>query len=137
MPYKRKKTVQNNGMKKGLKTKRKNKDLDQIDDDLQPENAKKLLNQDIDFDKPGSGQFYCVECSRHFIDEEARNKHRRTKVHKRRLKALEISPYTIEESERAAGHGSWVTPAKRKIETLTRETLEQDLEPKRMKIGSA
>lgn len=33
------------------------------------------------------------------------------------MKALEIEPYTIEESERAAGVGSWVQPKKRKIET--------------------
>ncbi|XP_044581568.1 zinc finger protein 593 homolog [Cotesia glomerata] len=133
MPYKRKKTVQGHGMKKGLKTKRKNKDLDEIESDRQEENAQKLLNQDIDLDQAGFGQFYCVECARHFIDEEARDKHRRSKVHKRRLKALEVDPYTIEESERAAGHGNWISPKKRKIETLTRENVSLP-DNKRMKI---
>jgi bud site selection protein 20 len=38
-------------------------------------------------------------------------------VHKRRLKALELEPYSIEESERAAGKGSYQAPKKRKIET--------------------
>jgi len=33
------------------------------------------------------------------------------------MKALETEPYTIEESERAAGLGSFVAPKKRKIET--------------------
>lgn len=45
--------------------------------------------------------------------------HFTTKVHKRRLKALELEPYSIEESERAAGKGSYIEPQKRKIETLT------------------
>lgn len=33
------------------------------------------------------------------------------------MKALELEPYTIEESERAAGLGSFKAPQKRKIET--------------------
>lgn len=43
--------------------------------------------------------------------------HFRTKVHKRRLKALETEPYTVEESERAAGQGSYVAAKKRALET--------------------
>lgn len=66
--------------------------------------------------------------------------HFKTKVHKRRLKALELEPYSIEESERAAGKGSYVTPQKRKIETVMREDLnkkDMDVEPnaKVMKIN--
>lgn len=34
------------------------------------------------------------------------------------MKALELEPYTIEESERAAGHGNWNVAKKRKIQTL-------------------
>lgn len=54
---------------------------------------------------------------RYFIDKEALKGHFKTKVHKRRLKALEMEPYTIEESERAAGIGSYIPPKKRKMET--------------------
>lgn len=43
--------------------------------------------------------------------------HFRTKAHKRRLKALELEPYTIEESERASGKGSYQAPKRRKVET--------------------
>lgn len=53
------------------------------------------------------------------------------------MKALETEPYTIEESERAAGLGSFVAPKKRKIETQkptveakrpkTEEELEEDM----------
>lgn len=35
----------------------------QIDNDLQSENAEKLLNQDVDNDKPGDAQFYCLHCA--------------------------------------------------------------------------
>lgn len=90
----------------------------QIDEDLKPENAEQLVNQVTDHDKPGAAQFYCVHCARYFIDNQALHEHFRTKVHKRRLKALEAEPYSIEESERAAGFGSWKAPQKRKIETI-------------------
>lgn len=33
------------------------------------------------------------------------------------MKALELEPYSIEESERAAGAGSFVAPKKRALET--------------------
>lgn len=84
------------------------------------ENAEKLLNQDVDLDLPGSAQHYCIHCARYFIDDQALNEHFKTKVHKRRLKALELEPYSIEESERAAGLGSFKLPSKRKIETQTK-----------------
>jgi len=60
--------------------------------------------------------FHCL-CRRYFINATALNDHFRTKVHKRRLKALELEPYTVEESERAAGQGNYILPKKRKIET--------------------
>lgn len=99
-----------------VKTKTKS-DILQIDEDLQPENAKKLLNQEPDLDKPGNAQFYCLHCARYFINEQALQDHFKTKVHKRRLKALELEPYTVEDSERAAGFGNFKLPTKRKIET--------------------
>ncbi|XP_014206485.1 zinc finger protein 593 homolog [Copidosoma floridanum] len=108
-------------IKKSHRTKRRTKDLDEIDEDLIEENVKQLLNQEIDLDKPGAAQHYCIHCARYFIDQKALEDHFRTKVHKRRLKALELEPYTIKDSERAAGQGSFVLPKKRKIETLRTE----------------
>ncbi|EDV47391.1 zinc finger protein 593 homolog [Drosophila erecta] len=92
------------------------RDLDQIDDDLRTRSGE-LINQNVDLDKPGFAQFYCVHCAKYFIDDTAMQAHFRTKVHKRRLKALEIEPYSIEEAERAAGRGSFVKPKKRSMET--------------------
>jgi len=50
-------------IKKKYRTKRRTKDLDQIHEDLRPENADRLRNQDIDHDLPGSGQHYCLTCA--------------------------------------------------------------------------
>ncbi|XP_054730863.1 zinc finger protein 593 homolog [Anastrepha obliqua] len=92
------------------------RDLDQIDDDLRTKSAE-LINQAVNLDEPGFAQFYCVHCAKYFIDDHAMQAHFRTKVHKRRMKALELEPYTVEEAERAAGQGSYKAPKKRVIKT--------------------
>lgn len=111
--------------------------MDEIDEDLKEENARKLLNQKVDFDKPGAAQYYCVHCARYFIDKTALHTHFNTKGHKRRMKALELEPYTIQESERAAGKGSYIRPQKRKIETMTQKDLDINVasDAKVMKIN--
>lgn len=48
--------------KKKYRTKRRTKDIDQIHDDLEPENSVKLLAKN-DPDLPGSGQYYCLHCA--------------------------------------------------------------------------
>ncbi|XP_043259493.1 zinc finger protein 593 homolog [Colletes gigas] len=129
MVYKRKKYHRGDThLKKGWRTKRRKKDLDEIDEDLKDENVKNLLNQEVDLDKPGAAQYYCIHCARYFINNTALQDHVSTKVHKRRLKALELEPYSIEESERASGKGSYVAPEKRKIETITRDNFKMDIE---------
>jgi len=126
-PYKRKKYhAGDTHLKKGWRVKRRTKDLDQIDQDLAPQTVDKLLNQDVDYEQPGLAQFYCVHCAKHFIDGNAFNEHVRGKPHKRRMKALETEPYTIQESERAAGMGSYVQPKKRKMETLLPESVKNE-----------
>lgn len=54
------------------------------------------------------------------------------KVHKRRMKALELEPYTADEAARCAGQGSYVKPQKRKMET--QPSKEEYAEGKRMKV---
>ncbi|XP_028169037.1 zinc finger protein 593 homolog [Ostrinia nubilalis] len=125
MTYKRKKYHHGDThLKKRWRLRNRKKDLDQIDVDIKEENAEKLLNQDVDLDLPGSAQHYCLHCARYFIDDQALTEHFKTKVHKRRLKALELEPYSIEESERAAGYGSFKQPSKRKIETQNTKKLD-------------
>ncbi|TEB36840.1 hypothetical protein FA13DRAFT_1622903, partial [Coprinellus micaceus] len=62
-----------------------------------------LEAQPIDYDLPGLGQHYCVECAKYYETDNALKSHWKSKVHKRRLKELKEPAYTIEESERAAG----------------------------------
>lgn len=76
-----------------------------------------MLNQSVDLDKPGFAQFYCLHCAKYFINDHSMQAHFRTKVHKRRLKALELEPYSHEEAERAAGHGNFKNAEKRVIKT--------------------
>lgn len=92
------------------KTKRRTKDHDQIHFDLKPEQAKRLLNQPVDYDQTGNAQFYCIYCARYFISNEALKSHCSTKPHKQRMKALTVEPYTQDEADRAAGLGSYKKP---------------------------
>ncbi|XP_047538325.1 zinc finger protein 593 homolog [Vanessa atalanta] len=125
MPYKRKKYhVGDTHLKKRWRVRNRKKDLDQIDVDLQEDNAEKLLNQEVDLDRPGAAQHYCLHCARYFINNHALLEHFKTKVHKRRLKALELEPYSIEDSERAAGYGNFKLPSKRKIVTQNSENTD-------------
>ena len=90
--------------KANLKTKRYRRDVDQVVlEDMQPENSKKLLNQELDEYKPGLGQYYCVTCARYFISHESLQGHFKTKEHKKRFKTTKDIPYSHEEAERAGG----------------------------------
>lgn len=117
-PYKKKKHHTGDTFyKRKYRTKHRQRDLDQIDEDLKEQNSERLLNQHPDPDLPGEGQFYCIYCARYFIDDFTLNQHLKTKAHKKRLKDLKTEPYTIEESERAAGFGNFIQPNTRIIES--------------------
>ncbi|KAG7303375.1 hypothetical protein JYU34_011866 [Plutella xylostella] len=149
MPYKRKKYHHGDThLARRWRVRNRTKDLDEIDVDLKEENSEKLLNQSVDLDLPGAAQHYCLHCARYFIDDKALKDHFKTKVHKRRLKALELEPYSIEESERAAGYGNFKKAEKRKIVTQNTEkpvatdqdgdTVIEDISPiKKQKIDDA
>ena len=53
-------------------------DLDQLFDDMKPEAAERLLNQEVDHELPGMGQHYCVPCGYVFARSFARSIHRAT-----------------------------------------------------------
>lgn len=89
---------------KRYKTKRRTRDLDLIYDDLSSkEKIYNLKHQPIDENKPGLGQYYCIECAKYFENQNALDRHWKGKVHKRRLKDLKVKPYTNLESEAATG----------------------------------
>ena len=128
MVYSKKGKINRKDHKNDWKTKRKTKDLDEIDADLLPEKRQKLINQEFDPEQVGGAQWYCVHCARYFVSEDVMKGHFRSKPHKKRLKQLIDEPYSIEESERAAGMGSYIPPKKRKMETQKdEEKIEVDL----------
>ncbi|KAI0560044.1 zinc finger protein [Gracilaria domingensis] len=80
--------------------------LDQIHDDLTGNGQFSEDRMDalpIDFDLPGLGQFYCLQCARYFISDTVLAAHKKTKKHKFRLKELKEKPYSQLEAEAAAG----------------------------------
>lgn len=77
---------------------RRLKDMDQIQDEM-----KKPPVLPIDEDLPGLGQFYCIPCSRYFKDQPTLTEHMKTSKHKRCLKTALEKPYSVRESEEAAG----------------------------------
>jgi len=99
----RKRTAGDKQHSRALKLKHYYKDLDQIQEDHLPKNADKLLNQPIDEDLPGQGQFYCLQCARYFQGSDALEKHYRSKPHKRRLKVMKEPLWSQEEAERCGG----------------------------------
>ncbi|KZP14527.1 hypothetical protein FIBSPDRAFT_912771 [Athelia psychrophila] len=91
---------------RAARTRVRTRDLDLIQHiDLDPKNRAKLEAQELDYEKPGLAQHYCVECAKYYETDYALTTHWRTKIHKRRCKTLKEPAYTIEESQRAAGLG--------------------------------
>ncbi|KAJ3043317.1 Bud site selection protein 20 [Rhizophlyctis rosea] len=88
-------------VKRAKRTRARVKDLDQIHEDMK--NPEKVSVQAIDADLPGLGQHYCLQCARYFTTAASLNDHIKTKLHKKRLKALKEEPYTQKEAELAAG----------------------------------
>ncbi|GEQ68942.1 hypothetical protein JCM33374_g2612 [Metschnikowia sp. JCM 33374] len=90
---------------KRYKTKRRTRDLDLVYDDLSSRDSiVALKNQPLDETKPGLGQYYCIECAKYFENQITLDRHRKGKVHKRRLKDLKQRPYTPLESQAGAGY---------------------------------
>ncbi|TPX32042.1 hypothetical protein SmJEL517_g04773 [Synchytrium microbalum] len=88
-------------VKRAGRTRARTKDLDQIFDDLKT--PKVLTQQAPDAELPGLGQHYCLHCARYFVTQTVMDLHLKTKLHKKRVKTLLVQPYTLKESEEAAG----------------------------------
>ncbi|OQS00107.1 hypothetical protein THRCLA_21747 [Thraustotheca clavata] len=114
------------GYKRGHATKSRNRDIDQIQDDLKKEQLTgKSMTFQIDEDLPGLGQFYCTPCGRHFMDAVARAVHLKSKVHKRRMKDVAQEQYSQKEADRAAGKTiETYVPVRAKVDDAT---MDEDL----------
>jgi bud site selection protein 20 len=99
----KKNTAKNKQYQKARKTKHRTKDIDEIMDDLKPENLGKFDNQKLDESLPGLGQYYCLFCSRYFIDKSHLESHYKTKEHKKQIKRSKEEPYTIADSKKYGG----------------------------------
>lgn len=125
-PYRRKNTHKSiKKFKKQFLTSRRAKDIDQIYEDLQKRKNQMMIDDNIDDnmknngykvipvngnsdseDLPGGGKFPCFECHKNFIDAHALEMHKKSKLHKKRLKLLKETPFSIKESEAAGGAGT-------------------------------
>ncbi|EGC28545.1 hypothetical protein DICPUDRAFT_44131 [Dictyostelium purpureum] len=97
--------TKNKQYKRARSTKNRAKDIDQIYNEIQPENQEKFTKFEADPDLPGMGQSYCMHCSKHFITNEDLEKHFRGKPHKNRVKELKTKPYTVEDSKIPVDNG--------------------------------
>lgn len=99
----KKNMAKNKQFQKTRKTKHRTKDIDEIVNDLKPENITKLTKQKLDENLPGLGQYYCVFCARYFINNDSLNQHYKGKEHKKQIKRTQEEPYTIKESKFMGG----------------------------------
>mmetsp|Transcript_99304 Transcript_99304/g.138001 ORF Transcript_99304/g.138001 Transcript_99304/m.138001 type:complete len:114 (-) Transcript_99304:77-418(-) len=86
-----------------IAAKRRNKDIDQVHEDLKTPQKFQAGSLPRDEDLPGMGQFYCIACNRFFASEEVKEKHERSKLHKRRLQKASDDPHTQQDAEMAVG----------------------------------
>lgn len=81
------------------------KDVDQIQDDIIKIKRGTLSREKHDIDKPGSGQFKCIICARYFINKNVLLIHKKTKKHKKMLKKVIRPQYTQKEADKCGGLG--------------------------------
>ena len=93
---KRMRTTKKKDYKKIHCTARRRRDIDQIQDDVVNTQAGKPLVFDelTAEDLPGLGQFYCLTCARHFLDDQTLKAHEEGRPHKRRLKDVAQPQYS-------------------------------------------
>ncbi|KAF2070610.1 hypothetical protein CYY_008067 [Polysphondylium violaceum] len=118
--------TKNKQYKRARSTKNRAKDIDQIYNEIQPENIEKYTKIEIDPELPGMGQHFCIHCSKHYITDEALNTHFQTKTHKRRVKELKVKPYMGEHSYLPIDNGKKLrpTPADSTDTTTTTTTMD-------------
>ena len=100
---------------KKCRTRRRTRDLDQIQEDLLRQKKNPSATLPVDLELPGLGQYPCVECNVFCISAEVLQKHANTKNHKKRLRMLLEVPYTIQEAEAAAGMGNALITERRPL----------------------
>jgi len=94
--------------------------LDEVRDDLTKRQKVAGEDEDVmahepkafDADLPGGGLYYCVETARHFISQDALDKHKKSKQYKQRVKELLTEAvYNQSAAEAALGISKEVLPS--------------------------
>lgn len=99
-PQRRKRNHSNNKFNhRRIKAKHLTRDVDQVFEDIQPENIEKFENMEVDEELPGLGQNYCKTCAKHFVNNKALVDHEGTKFHKRMIKQLKTEPHNHKSAE--------------------------------------
>ena len=113
-------------VKRTSRTRRRTKDLDQIQEDMSnPGRIHELkLTHPVDAELPGLGQHYCLECAKYFIDSHALDAHVKSKIHRRRLRDLKEEAHTQKHAEAAVG---LTTENKRPLTATEALQLSQDI----------
>ena len=112
----------NKAIRKSRATKGRRKDLDELQDMMAKVKAKRAiagesltaadaLGIEYDDDLPGGGRFFCAQSGRHFMNQDALDRHRRTKGYKRRLRQLAEEQYLQAEAEAAVGRSTEKLPS--------------------------
>ena len=105
--------------KRSVKTGRRARDLDQIQDNLiasstkagsEQQGADELGKIEYDDELPGCGQFYAWQTDKHFISEKALGDHKATREYKRRCKQIKEEKYDQAAAEWAGGMTKEVLP---------------------------
>ena len=105
-PRRRKKNLaKHKEIGKSRRTRHYQRDIDQIIEDLEPQNLLKLKIQPLQEDLPGLGQFYCAFCAMYCVSQHALDAHQKGKQHKKRVKISQEEPYTIKDSLKFGGLG--------------------------------
>ena len=81
------------------------RDVDQIQDEIIKIKRGSLKTEERDIDKPGAGQFKCIICARYFINKNVLMLHKKSRKHKKMLKKVVRPQYTQEEADRCGGVG--------------------------------
>eukprot|EP00798_Chlamydomonas_sp_ICE-L_P026781 gene26781-4365_t len=102
-----------------LRTKFLNRHVDQVWEDIRRPSSEvhqpgkvgpvgTTAKVELDEDTPGFGKFYCLACSRYFINAQAHADHDATKPHKRKLKMLLTTarPHNQKDADKAGGLGA-------------------------------
>lgn len=88
------------------------KDVDQIQDEIIKIKRGTFKPQQPDIEKPGMGQIKCIICARYFINKNVLAIHKKTKKHKKMLKKVIRPQYTQKEADKCGGLGREELPTK-------------------------